>query len=787
MINLNKIIFSVIILTLSGASIALGSNSEVISDKTYSKAPEPLWERFGQIWKMDVEGREAAAEKRLAAFIELKDIAEQEGHPQLGFRAWDAIRVQLVILKRPTEEIIHATAECNKWAIIMAKQHGRDSHGNITMLANLYSKYRDIGQLGNAQDCYRKMLEMYVGIDGCDADGNPVIKRGYLGYNHFLKPHIHQLKLQGKPLQALDYHTQWLSKTDITPEVFDENMEKSGWWKRGTIVSSLDTQAELLAYLDRRKEALDLRKDILKNYPLENGYESWHYYNSLTDYIVQTAETEEEDPYIKDLIERCVSATELTDIQRIRILKSQSKSAEALALVEKALKAHLGKYGDTQYSSDLQAYYRLHAELMIEFGDYQQATVSLEKALKYTRHFGDIIDEPGLFWIRGRNEQLKDCFSTAFDSYQQAIELFGKFGRPVKTIEVSVDLIYLYGEHGMFDEAALLWDSVNRKIASMELPQEVRKQVADARKWLDNAIAENTDSTTLEPGNAEPAALTETSPNREQDASDNREAERGALNLHLVRLDPYSVDSILPQGESARMRFALSNLGASVAVGRLSLKGADSTQEYDKQAGEVHYHIQANSENSYPSTPVGISIGAGEQIHIFVDVAVLDTDKLIELQWQGRRKLIGKWSVFIAENDAPALQIVHQARAQSSRFHVLPIYHEVYMRQPASEYTDLRVVASTEIRIELWDVDTGELIAVDCNGNGSFKDSGDILSIDRDLSMYPDIKTAEGDTVHAIELLVYPHKEAITEKVQLSLQTRDEMGWLEHVVDEVTP
>ena len=84
----------------------------------------------------------------------------------------------------------------------------------------------------------------------------------------------------------------------------------------------------------------------------------------------------------------------------------------------------------------------------------------------------------------------------------------------------------------------------------------------------------------------------------------------------------------------------------------------------------------------------------------------------------------------------------------------IPLYHEIYHRGTRARVQNLAVSASAACRLEIFDHDTGRLLAVDANGDGSYFSPGDRVLEDADRDGWPDLVI--GDRARALEICAWP-------------------------------
>jgi tetratricopeptide (TPR) repeat protein len=251
-----------------------------------------------------------------------------------------------------------------------------------------------------------------------------------------------------------------------------------------------------------------------------------------------------------------------------------------------------------------------------------------------------------------------------------------------------------------------------------------------------------------------------------------------------VDLQPVEILSyVLPQ-ERARARFTLSNPGTTPVTGRLRVASARLLR-WDADQGLAEFEIVPHAA---PEAGVELTVSASDQVVIFLNAASLPkgSDGLEPtLTWlSASGEKTSRWQL---GQDVPSSYAVINANAlRLNPFYAVPIYHEIVSRQGAATTCNLRIKGSSACRIELFDPETGEMIAADANGNGSFRDPGDLLFRDEDSDGFPDLRLEKTHVPRPIELLVFPVEAAGTkvEEITLSFELRDP-DWTVYAVDKL--
>jgi len=88
------------------------------------------------------------------------------------------------------------------------------------------------------------------------------------------------------------------------------------------------------------------------------------------------------------------------------------------------------------------------------------------------------------------------------------------------------------------------------------------------------------------------------------------------------------------------------------------------------------------------------------------------------------------------------------------------------------------------MRIEAYNGSTGKLLYVDANGDGDFKDAGDLISSDANHNNRPDILFNAGDRMAALTLYVKSESNAAEEQ-ELTIQLLENGSWRIDAIDVI--
>jgi tetratricopeptide (TPR) repeat protein len=221
-----------------------------------------------------------------------------------------------------------------------------------------------------------------------------------------------------------------------------------------------------------------------------------------------------------------------------------------------------------------------------------------------------------------------------------------------------------------------------------------------------------------------------------------------------VDLQPVRIHSSVQPADEARARFTLSNPSAASISGTLVLEGPLTAQWNDAAATALLTLVQQGKPEiqRHPLTLMG-----GEEF-LLTARGPAGATGAIRLRWEPAEgpPQPTEWIVSRTAPDHVDVAVTNASLAGRNAFYALRLHHALNRRSgdPALP-VDLRVIASHPVRIELLTADTGELLAVDANGNGSLEDPGDLIIADANHDGAVDLPCPTGSPAE-VALLIYP-------------------------------
>ncbi len=262
------------------------------------------------------------------------------------------------------------------------------------------------------------------------------------------------------------------------------------------------------------------------------------------------------------------------------------------------------------------------------------------------------------------------------------------------------------------------------------------------------------------------------------------------------RLQPTTATVQVSNGEreKGRTRFTLANHQTTAMDGLLTLTAASgAVDEWTRRGAELTIKVRPSLKPGAAQHPLRLL--PGETLKIFVEYHFITSAQNVEdhlqLDWtdaHGSQVAEGEFTSRIGAS--PVSQIINANTALRGPWPT-PFYHEIYYRgrgQKLQIENLLTQIQGPAARVEIYNEETGELLAVDAEGDGLYTGEADSLADanDRDDDTRPDLVVGP-QNVGCVEVYVFPHL-ASAAGARLSLQLADYATtpaiWRQDAVDE---
>lgn len=213
-----------------------------------------------------------------------------------------------------------------------------------------------------------------------------------------------------------------------------------------------------------------------------------------------------------------------------------------------------------------------------------------------------------------------------------------------------------------------------------------------------------------------------------------------------VMVQPTRVVSMALEKFPSRAVVSLVNHGKHEATGFLKVKGLPASISWDQATGTGVVEVASALGNSVERMSGKIQIQAGAMAIFSCSGELADeASKTVILEWvgQGKNEQRCEWIIEADDKESDGA-VIDAAEYKDDPFFMIPVHH--HLQSKGKGPVNLRVVTSQPCRVEMYD-NQGTLQMVDAEGNGSLKDSGDWLGVDRDrdlsAELLPDESTGE--------------------------------------------
>lgn len=207
-----------------------------------------------------------------------------------------------------------------------------------------------------------------------------------------------------------------------------------------------------------------------------------------------------------------------------------------------------------------------------------------------------------------------------------------------------------------------------------------------------------------------------------------------------------------PDKELGRSRFLLTNASAFSVGGTLKVT-ANGAVVTAWQSGKSGLYITLGQGGNEPAARP-LRLLPGQQLEVYVEHGPGAAEDTVRVVWDGGEKPVAASGTFYFAEGLPSASVVNAGVFQLHAGWCIPLYHEIYQRGRGARIQNLSVNASASCRLEIYDHDTGRLLAVDAEGDGAYTGPGDQVFGDSDRDGWPDLVV--GDRARAIEICAWP-------------------------------
>jgi hypothetical protein len=243
--------------------------------------------------------------------------------------------------------------------------------------------------------------------------------------------------------------------------------------------------------------------------------------------------------------------------------------------------------------------------------------------------------------------------------------------------------------------------------------------------------------------------------------------------------------------ERGRARFTLANHQTKSVSGLLTLTATQgNVAEWQRDGDRLLISLRPTLKPQ--AAQHRLRLLPGERLKLYVEYlfpggAAEITDQ-IQLDWtDGTSSKVATGKFTTSAGLANVAQITNVSQADQARSWPVPFYHDIYYRGNRSSVENILAQVSADARVEIYNEDNGELLAIDAEGDGIYDGANDFLerANDRDADGRPDLVVTPSNPVGSLEIYVFP-KNPAAGNTKLSVQLVDdtEARWRVDAVDE---
>lgn len=229
-----------------------------------------------------------------------------------------------------------------------------------------------------------------------------------------------------------------------------------------------------------------------------------------------------------------------------------------------------------------------------------------------------------------------------------------------------------------------------------------------------------------------------------------------------------------PDREVGRTRFILTNASPFTVEGTLRIspeKSSVTSWETGESGAYVIIGKVAEDSGEAVNGQRRLRLLPGQQMPVFVERGPEGGEEEVSVEWtDGTRKQTAAGHFYFSAG-LPAASVVNLGEFRLQAGWSVPLYHEIYYRGSNVHTENVRVTASEACRLEIFDCDTGRLLAVDADGDGYFTSPGDRVLEDADGDHMPDLQV--GDRARALEIFAWPAGPVGGEGIIISASLRE--------------
>lgn len=199
------------------------------------------------------------------------------------------------------------------------------------------------------------------------------------------------------------------------------------------------------------------------------------------------------------------------------------------------------------------------------------------------------------------------------------------------------------------------------------------------------------------------------------------EAPAPAAEAPEIHLQPLEISSIAEPGKPARTRFVAFNPSATGTRGNVVIEGPGAIATADG------VRFQAGQAVATVKLPRTLSAGSETQLQVSIAAAAGIAEAETRVSWENAGGTAGSPASWIVNwtPDAKRGVVLDASLLEANPFRCVSLFHEIAVPEGFSSIP-FRLRSPVALRLEYYDPRSGDLVAIDANGNGDFTEAGDL-------------------------------------------------------------
>ncbi|MBN2703595.1 MAG: hypothetical protein JXR23_05215 [Pontiellaceae bacterium] len=250
-----------------------------------------------------------------------------------------------------------------------------------------------------------------------------------------------------------------------------------------------------------------------------------------------------------------------------------------------------------------------------------------------------------------------------------------------------------------------------------------------------------------------------------------------------------SYSAALPE-QAVHGRFYLHNPSIKPSKGTLLLTGPIEQTAWVKE--QEWLMLSTSPLYKEAESSLSITLGTGKTCVIDITGVPLENGAggTVNCQWipEGAEdaSAFSQWNYEAAQTEKRTA-IIDAHEFIDNPYYLIPINHMLQrIDSNKAQAVDFSVSASNPMRIESYDAASGQLLAVDADGDGDFLDAGDLVVGDTNQNNWPDLFLKAEDKRASLVMYVKPLA-PITQEIELIISIQVDGTWQTDATDVIKP